>query len=500
MCCSPIHSTPVLFYLDFEVDHVREEEKDPLRSITQMAAKCPSAAENKYFEAYIKPMQEAQSYKQSPSFQPGEHKIERYLFKDTWPAFKKWVDSKRSKDQQALFVMHNGYEHDWPILKDECARIGEAVPKYFRPFCTLFLANALHIQLDRNASNSVSGLCNRFNIEKLPAHKALNDVEMLSQIFEKMIGKAAMNDVLNAAVAPQHPVIEVAKVIKAHQTAMLVFFDFESTGLFRNDFTPRAVELAGYIPEKNALFESFINPGCPIPKESQAIHGISDEDVKDAKGFKAVWLQFEDWIQENSGNSVEKIICLAGHNIWKYDLKLYKSECERVGLKHRNWKSIDTLWISKHLHKGVKGVSHKMQDLRIRYGIPEDAAHRAGGDVRVNYEVFKKFVEGVPKEELSKALLSKHPIYEIGAAVRNCRVFKPQQSDLAPNSLQLQASSVASSSDAPIPSSFSVKSISGKRNHEDEEVKQQENEQPKRVFKRQKSIQSWVQDHFSEEE
>ena len=69
----------------------------------------------------------------------------------------------------------------------------------------------------------------------------------------------------------------------------IVFFDLETTGL--NPATDRIVEMAlvKLLPGgKRETFVRRINPGRPIPAETTAIHGISDEDVKDAPEFRQI--------------------------------------------------------------------------------------------------------------------------------------------------------------------------------------------------------------------
>ncbi|MDR0799608.1 MAG: 3'-5' exonuclease, partial [Dysgonamonadaceae bacterium] len=61
----------------------------------------------------------------------------------------------------------------------------------------------------------------------------------------------------------------------------LVFFDLETTGI--NIVSDRIVEISYLKISPNGDEESKtrrINPEIPIPPESTAIHGISDEDVK----------------------------------------------------------------------------------------------------------------------------------------------------------------------------------------------------------------------------
>ena len=69
----------------------------------------------------------------------------------------------------------------------------------------------------------------------------------------------------------------------------LVFFDLETTGI--NIVKDRIVEISFVKVYPNGKEESKtrrINPEMPIPPESTAIHGITDEDVKDCPTFKEI--------------------------------------------------------------------------------------------------------------------------------------------------------------------------------------------------------------------
>ena len=92
----------------------------------------------------------------------------------------------------------------------------------------------------------------------------------------------------------------------------LVFFDLETTGI--NIVTDRIVELS-YLkiyPDGKEESQTFlVNPTVPIPPKTTAIHGISDEDVKDAPPFSEL------------AKTLSKIIegCdLAGYNSNKFDI------------------------------------------------------------------------------------------------------------------------------------------------------------------------------------
>ena len=74
-----------------------------------------------------------------------------------------------------------------------------------------------------------------------------------------------------------------------HLHRPLIIFDLETTGT--NTSTDRILQIGaikinpdGSREEKNVL----VNPNVPIPAAATAVHGISDEDVKDAPLFRRI--------------------------------------------------------------------------------------------------------------------------------------------------------------------------------------------------------------------
>jgi len=75
--------------------------------------------------------------------------------------------------------------------------------------------------------------------------------------------------------------------LKLHKP--LCIFDLETTGT--NVGKDRIVEICVLKVYPDASRESktwLVNPEMPIPAESTAIHGISNEDIKDAPTFKDI--------------------------------------------------------------------------------------------------------------------------------------------------------------------------------------------------------------------
>jgi DNA polymerase-3 subunit epsilon len=104
----------------------------------------------------------------------------------------------------------------------------------------------------------------------------------------------------------------------------IVFFDLETTGT--DPAKDRIVEMALVKLMPNGTREKYIkrvNPGMPIPKSSSDIHGITDEDVKDAPLFKMIAHEVYDWM---------KGCDIGGYNSSKFDIPLLAEELLRVGI------------------------------------------------------------------------------------------------------------------------------------------------------------------------
>jgi DNA polymerase-3 subunit epsilon len=165
----------------------------------------------------------------------------------------------------------------------------------------------------------------------------------------------------------------------------LAFFDLETTGV--NVASDRIVEIAILKVHPDGRIEKrpdpatgpkrfLINPEMPIPAETTAIHGISDEDVKDAPTFREVAEKLFKFIYDSD---------LAGYNSNKFDVPILAEEFLRCdiefGIEDRNL--ID-----------VQNIFHLMEQRTLRAGFKFycgkdlDNAHEAMADVMATYEVF----------------------------------------------------------------------------------------------------------------
>lgn len=165
----------------------------------------------------------------------------------------------------------------------------------------------------------------------------------------------------------------------------LIFFDLETTGI--NVTSDRIVELC-YIkvfPNGNEESKSMrINPEMPIPPHSTAVHGITDDDVKDCPTFKEVAKELELTFRDSD---------IAGYNSNKFDVPLLVEEFLRAGVE------ID---LSKRKFVDVQTIFHKMEQrtlvaaYKFYCGKNLENAHSALADTRATLEVLESQLDRYP--------------------------------------------------------------------------------------------------------
>ena len=156
----------------------------------------------------------------------------------------------------------------------------------------------------------------------------------------------------------------------------IVFFDLETTGL--HIAKDRIVEIAimKIFPNGNTESKNWlVNPTIPIPKESTAIHGITDEKVKNEPTFKEIASEISNLI-----NNCD----LAGYNSNKFDIPILTEEFLRadVDFNMKGRKAID-----------VQNIFHKLEQRTLiaayKFYCEKDLtnAHSAEADTKATYEV-----------------------------------------------------------------------------------------------------------------
>jgi len=158
----------------------------------------------------------------------------------------------------------------------------------------------------------------------------------------------------------------------------LVFFDLETTGM--NIASDRIVEIS-YLkiyPDQREEVKTYrVNPGMPIPEAVTAIHGISNDDVKDAPSFKE--------IAKTLANTFEGCD-FAGYNSNKFDLPLLAEEFIRANvdldLKKRKFIDVQVIFYKKEQRTLSAAYQFYCNKELIN-------AHSAETDTRATYEVLQ---------------------------------------------------------------------------------------------------------------
>ena len=169
----------------------------------------------------------------------------------------------------------------------------------------------------------------------------------------------------------------------------LAFFDLETTGI--NIANDRVVEISILKIMPNGDEEKrtdLVNPGIPIPAETSLIHGIYDDDVKDAPPFKDIAKTLVKFLEGCD---------LGGFNILRFDVPMIVEEFLRAGVNFD---------ISKRKLIDAQKIFHLMEkrNLSAAYTFycneTLENAHSAEADTLATFEIFKKQVERYDGQEV----------------------------------------------------------------------------------------------------
>lgn len=177
----------------------------------------------------------------------------------------------------------------------------------------------------------------------------------------------------------------------------LVFFDLETTGIDIAKDRIVEISMVKVMPNGEEIVKTRrINPGMPIPPESTAIHGITDDDVKDCPKFKEIAKSLAAQIEGCD---------LAGFNSNRFDIPMLAEEFLRAGV------DVD---LNRRKFIDVQTIFHKMEQRNLtaayKFYCNKDLAnaHSAEADTMATYEVLKAQLDRYPELENDVNFLSKY--------------------------------------------------------------------------------------------
>lgn len=220
------------------------------------------------------------------------------------------------------------------------------------------------------------GVCQGYPI----AQKAVDGIRKKGGNFKAIFGIEA------------YEVVDEVKIVKGSDDRSVngefIAFDLETTG--RSPRSDRIIEI-GAVRIKDLrvvdTFDTFVDPGMPVPSEITQLTGITQEMVEGAPDEKKAVADF----MEFCGNSP----VLVAHNA-DFDTGFILSCLERNNIEY-SFTSIDTLEMSRLMQPELK--KHKLDVVAKKLGIGEFEHHRASDDASVCGSIFIKFVKTLVENE-----------------------------------------------------------------------------------------------------
>jgi DNA polymerase-3 subunit epsilon len=177
----------------------------------------------------------------------------------------------------------------------------------------------------------------------------------------------------------------------------ICFFDLETTGI--EVAKDRIVEISIHKVFPNGTTESktwLVNPTIPIPPQTTAVHGITNEKVANEPTFKEL---------ANTIHALIKDSDLGGFNSDRFDIPLLAEEMLRAGVDFdmKNRVSVD-----------VQTIFHKKEERTLsaayKFYCNEslENAHSAEADTMATYEILKAQLDRYPDLENDMKSLSEY--------------------------------------------------------------------------------------------
>lgn len=159
----------------------------------------------------------------------------------------------------------------------------------------------------------------------------------------------------------------------------ICFFDLETTGTDKSNDRIIEIAIAKVLNDEIIdRFYSFINPGIAIPQAAIDVHGITDEQVKDAPKFNDLAPSILSFISDCD---------LGGYNSNSFDIPFLYIEMNRAGIPISldGVRFFDACNIFKRMEERTLSAAHKFY-----LGVPHENAHSAMDDVLATINVFNR--------------------------------------------------------------------------------------------------------------
>ena len=168
----------------------------------------------------------------------------------------------------------------------------------------------------------------------------------------------------------------------------IVFFDLETTGVDTAHDRIVEISMIKIMPDGERIVKTRkLNPEMHIPEAATAVHGITDEDVKDCPRFAQVAKSLAQFLEGCD---------FGGFNSNRFDMPVLVEEFLRAGV------DVD---FKRRRFVDVQNIFHKMEQRTLvaayKFYCDKDLtdAHSAEADTLATYEVLKAQLDRYPELE-----------------------------------------------------------------------------------------------------
>lgn len=222
--------------------------------------------------------------------------------------------------------------------------------------------------------------CHRFLVQHIDETK--EDKSSVASSLVRMLADAAGS--VPRWSASLQPLYELAN----REGRAVVGIDIEATGT--DPQTARIAELVLLVippgAGKEYKYHWQINPGCPMPAEATAVHGLSDEDLADCRTFAEVAAEVASILYDG-----QIIVAFNGNH---YDVPLLMTELARAG---HQWPAPGTLLLDPSVIFRRKERRRLSDAVKIYCYHDGETAHRAEADTYQALAVLAAQLERYPE-------------------------------------------------------------------------------------------------------
>jgi DNA polymerase III epsilon subunit family exonuclease len=209
------------------------------------------------------------------------------------------------------------------------------------------------------------------------AHRSLAPIIDLQEQLREQVGKPKRVPYIEPG---PNSILEFVAAVESDQP--FVVFDVETTS--RDVNQGAMVEIAGVRVNHGQIedrWSTLVNPGLPIV--GRQLHGITDDDVRDAPGPAEAAQQFVDW----AGDAL-----LVGHNIG-FDIGFLEGALAS-GKRIESGRYLDTLVLAKEAYPDA---DLKLADLARFFQLEVEPNHRALPDAEATAQLLIRLGQDLPE-------------------------------------------------------------------------------------------------------